>query len=102
MSGVRCPAERSLADSARCTSAKLVVQYPNESTKPSPKTMPIQSPSGLDQGMPVPCQEEKACEPRGGCDTAACKPAQPPTSARPPITMARSPARITKNCNTSL
>ena len=42
ISGVRSAADRFFADSARCTSAKLVVQYPKESTKPKPMTMPIQ------------------------------------------------------------
>jgi len=32
----------SRADSPRWTSAKFVVQYPKDSTKPSPNTMPIQ------------------------------------------------------------
>jgi hypothetical protein len=89
-----------LAESARCTSVKFVVQYPNESTKPSPKTMPTQSPSGLDQGMPVPFQVLNELAPRLVCATARFRPLQPPTWTRPTTTTGISPARITKNCNT--
>jgi len=43
ISGVRREADMLRADSARCTSAKFVVQSPNPSTKPRPKTTPTQS-----------------------------------------------------------
>ena len=42
ISGVRRAADRFLADRARCTSAKFVVQYPKLTTKPRPNTTPIQ------------------------------------------------------------
>ena len=47
MIGVRRAADMSLAESARWTSAKFVVQYPNDSTKPSPNTMPTTDQNGF-------------------------------------------------------
>ena len=44
----------SLAAIARCTSAKFVVQYPNDRQKPRPKMRPTQSPNGLSPPNPEP------------------------------------------------
>src|SRR5262245_59316690 len=53
MRGVRRAALMFLAAIARCTTRKLVHQYPNDSTKPNPNTMANQStPIGLAEGPP--------------------------------------------------
>jgi hypothetical protein len=102
MIGVRRAALMFFADSARWTSAKLVVQYPNESTKPRPNTMPSQcAPSGLS----VPPVSAHACRPgspRSLSRTLSNSPSMPPTLTRPMTTIGMSPARITKNWSTSL
>lgn len=59
MIGVMRAAFWSFADIARWTSAKLVVQYPNERQKPRPMTMPNQSPSGLEPPKPVPSHADR-------------------------------------------
>ena len=62
--GVRWLALRSLAERARWISAKFVVQYPKDRTKPRPRTIETQfAPIGLvTSPTPVPCQ---ACRPLG-------------------------------------
>ena len=59
ISGVRRAADRLRALIARWTSAKFVVQYPKDCTKPSPKTIAIQlAPIGLVVcETPSPCHE---------------------------------------------
>ena len=52
--GVRRAALMFRAAIARCTTRKLVHQYPNDSTKPRPNTMANQStPMGLAAGLPM-------------------------------------------------
>ncbi len=105
ISGVRWAAFRSLAASARWTSAKFVVQYPNDSTNPSPNTIAIQlAPIGLVTcPTPVPCQGCSASPPRPLAPvTLAFSPSQPPTTCRPTSVMGIRAARMTKNCSTSL
>ena len=47
MIGERRAADIEFEAIARCTSTKLVVQYPKDSTNPSPNTMPITDHTGL-------------------------------------------------------
>ena len=104
MIDVRRAAERSLADNARWTSAKFVVQYPKDSTNPRPKMMPIQSPNGL-VGCPtcVPAQVASALPCSGPVWLTVCfRPLQPCILTSPTTTTGTSPATITKNCRTSL
>ena len=102
MIGVRRAALMFFADSARCTSAKLVVQYPTDSSKPSPNTMPSQfAPSGL-CALAVSAQVCRPGSPSGEARTLSNRPLIPPTLIRPSTVTGISPARITKNCSTSL
>ncbi len=65
--------------------------------------MPIQSPSGLLHGMPVPFQVANALPAKAvPLLILASRPLQPPTLTRPTMTMGSSPAMMTKNCMTSL
>src|SRR5215217_7424139 len=81
----------SLADSARWTSAKLVLQYPNDSTKPSPNTVATQSaPIGLSPPMPMPSQACRPCSFSGDCFTWSARPEKPPTSISATVTSAPS------------
>src|SRR3954467_11203853 len=79
MIGVNRAAFMLLADSARCTSAKFVVQYPNDCTKPRPNTMASQLPYGL-LALPtaVPCHALSAPPPSLECSTWSTRPLQPP------------------------
>src|SRR5882724_4124193 len=98
INGVRRAALMFLAAIARCTTRKLVHQYPNESTNPSPKTIANQStPIGLADGPPskgfqalVQASAAYAFVPRlkaAGSWATVCKDEfiapQPPTSLRP-------------------
>ena len=73
ISGVRRAADRLEALSARWTSAKLVVQYPNDCTNPSPNTIAIQfAPIGfVVSPIPRPFQEWVASGPRSLCSEIA-------------------------------
>ena len=102
MIGVRRAADMSLAESARWTSAKFVVQYPNDSTKPSPNTMPTTDQNGLSipvSGVPG---QASSSAPLPAAMIFSWRPVQPPTRASPPTVSGTSSARITKNCSTSL
>ena len=45
--GARRAADIEFDAMARCTSTKFVVQYPKESTNPSPNTIPMTDQTGL-------------------------------------------------------
>ena len=98
ISGVFRAADIEPAAMARCTTRKLVVQYPKESTKPRPKTTANHStPSGLASALPVNFQE---CIIFSG--RLALIPSQPPISFNPIKTSGAKPTTIKKNCSTSL
>src|SRR3954469_16574025 len=98
--GVSRAALSSFADIARCTSAKLVVQYPNDRQNDRPNTSPTQSPIGLSPPNPRPDQGGGKFGPL--TDSFWNRPSMPPTSFSAMITTGISPAQITKNCITSL
>ena len=57
-SGVLRAADIESAAIARCTTRKLVHQYPNDSTNPRPITMPnVSTPIGLSEALPIYFQE---------------------------------------------
>ena len=94
-----------LAERARWTSAKLVVQYPKLSTKPSPNTTPIQLDiSGLvGWWMLRPCQACRPGFPSALTPLILCSsPDQPPTECSPTMVSGISAAQMMKNWRTSL
>ena len=102
MIGVRRAADMSLADSARWTSAKFVVQYPNDSTKPRPNTMPTTDQNGF--SIPVSGVPGQACSsaPLPAAMIFSWTPVPAADPREPPTVSGTSSARITKNCSTSL
>ena len=109
MIGVRRAAEIESEAIARCTSTKLVVQYPNDSTKPRPNTMPTTESSGeSNPESSCPGQELSWSVAEGEPFFAASSvirslsPPQPPTRFSPSRASGSSAATITKNCSTSL
>ena len=64
--------------------------------------MPIQlAPIGL-SGSPVPCQVCRPASPSALCRTVSNRPSMPPTWISPRMVSGMRPARMTKNCSTSL
>ena len=110
MIGARRAAEIESEAIARCTSTKLVVQYPKESTKPRPNTIPITDHTGLSNplsawpGHVVSWSfTDAVTDPSDVVSiTLSFNPLQPPTLMRPKIVNGTSAARMTKNCSTSL
>src|SRR3954447_19085271 len=102
MIGARRAEFMSFEAMARCTSTKLVVQYPKDSTKPSPKTIPTTDQKDeLYVVIVVPGQESSwSLVPAD--DILSCRPLQPPISWSASKVSGSSAATITKNCRTSL
>ena len=106
--GVRRAAAIESAAMARWTTRKSVHQYPNDSTKPSPITMPNHStPMGLALAAFRWCHESDqapAAYPAfvATVSSLAVSPAQPPMSLSPRSTNGRKPMTMRKNCSTSL
>src|SRR5262252_9485780 len=108
MSGVRRAADIESAAIARCTTRKSVHQYPNDSTKPSPITIPNTStPIGLAEGLFINLHDsDHAPDPNplwvATTESLDCSPDHPPASFSPSKTSGKNPSTIRKNCNTSL
>src|SRR3954469_8856600 len=111
MIGVLRAEEIELEAIARWTSTKLVVQYPKDSTKPRPKTIPTMDQKSDEKAVrALPGQEFSCCAAGAtvsGWALAASvipdfRPSMPPTRCRPIRVSGNSPATITKNCSTSL
>src|ERR1043165_324406 len=100
ISGVRLAADMLLADSPRWTSAKFVVQYPKDSTNPSPNTMP--STDSVASPMPVRLVPGHELSSWVRSAILATSPSQPPTRCSPTTVNGTSIATITKNWSTSL
>lgn len=79
MIGVSRAAWSSLAAKARCTSAKFVVQYPNDRQNARPKMIPTQSPMGLSPPNPVPAHGSRNASP-SVLPSFSHSPENPPTS----------------------
>src|SRR3954454_5734232 len=111
ITGVARAADIDLVANARCTSTKFVVQYPKDSTKPSPKTMPTTERNEESKPVSACPVQEFSCWSAGatvsGLAFAAAvilsvSPLHQPTLCRPIRVSGSSDATITKNCSTSL
>lgn len=103
MIGVRRAADMLFDAIARCTSTKFVVQYPKDSTKPRPNTMPRTDRKLLPKPVRLSPGQECSCSvPPGLCVILSTRPCQPPTLTRPTMVSGSSATTITKNCSTSL
>jgi hypothetical protein len=113
MTGVLRAEEMESEAIARCTSTKLVVQYPKESTKPSPKTMPTTDQNGESKPVSACPAQELSCWSGGGTSadagavcaisvTFSCSPCHPPTLLSPMRERGSRLATMTKNWSTSL
>ncbi len=98
ISGVRRAADMDSAAMARCTTRKFVHQYPNESTKPRPATMPkISTPIAFSVGLPMYFQACVIFAYR-----RAFMPSHPPALATERIASGANPITISRNWRTSL
>src|SRR5262249_58516448 len=97
-SGVRRAADMESAAIARCTTRKSVHQYPNESTKPSPITIPNHStPIGLAVGLFINLHDSDHAPEANPCWVATtpslvCNPDHPPASFNPRKTSGKNPS----------